>query len=300
VVDDEDRLWTFTDEDLLALSETDRVAAARRESGRLALIRELDSRGAAQEWAATSTGALLSHRLLIDPSVAAADVRAARRLDPAGDVPPGPGTPTKTKVDLPLAATGRDLASGVISRPHAHVITSLVRSLPEPATGDTTTDRVRRQDLHARAQEFPLGHARQFCPADLRRLGRHLRHVLDPDGTLGQERAAERGAAFWTRPDRDGPGLRFAGITDAVTGDQLKEFIQAHAGPRPDTDPHTGPTTPGPAPRRPTPGRGLRAPGPHRNRSRPHHRRGVGTQPIITITLESGVPPPAGDPGPPR
>jgi Domain of unknown function (DUF222) len=181
------------------------------------------------------------------------------------------------------------------------VIASLVRSLPDPTTPGqdgtpaTPTDRARRrtrrQDLHARAQAFLLGHARQFCPADLRRLGRHLRHVLDPDGTLGQERAAERGAAFWTRPDRDGPGLRFAGITDAVTGDQPKEFIQAHAGPRPDTDPHTGPTTPGPAPRRPTPGRGLRAPGPHRHRSRPHHRRGVNTQPIITITLESGGPP---------
>ncbi len=235
-VDSGSRVWELSDSDLLGLLVADRAAAARREAARLAVVRELDARGIAAQAGATSTAAFLAHRLLIDPAVASRDVGAARRLDPTGDTPPEPGapSPSRTRADVTAAATGRALAAGALSRAHAEVITDLLRKLP--GTAD-------RQDVHARAETFLLEHADRFCPRDLRRLATHLRHLIDPDGTLQDERKAERSAVFWTRPDPDGPGLRFGGTTDAVTGAQLKNFIEAHSGPRPDTHPDTGEKT---------------------------------------------------------
>jgi hypothetical protein len=203
------RVWELSDQDLLGVLVAERESAARREAARLALVRELDARGVAAQGGATSTAAFLAHRLLVDPAVAARDVKAARALDPAGDVPPAPGAPapSRTRPDVVLAATGRDLAGGAVSRAHADVVTGLVRSLPAPAAGGTPTDRQDRTDLHARAEAFLLDHARRFCPADLRRLGRHLRHLVDPDGALGDERRAERSAppSAPTRPPTAAP-----------------------------------------------------------------------------------------------
>jgi hypothetical protein len=239
VVGSASRAWELGDRDLLDVLVAHQVAVAQQDAARLAIIRELDARGIAAQDGATSTAAFLAHRLLVDGARAASDVRAARALDPAGDQPPAPGapTPSRTRPDVVLAATGRDLAAGDITRAHAEVITRLVRSLPAPA------DHTRRDDLRARAEAFLLEHARKFCPSDLRRLARHLRHLVDPDGALGDERQAERTATFWMRPDAEGPGLRFGGLTDAVIGAQLRTFIEAHSGPRPDTHPDTGEPT---------------------------------------------------------
>jgi hypothetical protein len=236
VVGSASRTWELCDQDLLDILVAEQAAAAQREAARLTIIRELDARGIAARDGATSTAALLAHRLRVDWGRAVGDVKASRALDPAGDQPPAPGAPapSRTPADVVLAATGRDLAAGAITRAHADVITRLVRSLPTP------TDPSQKHDLRAHAEAFLLNHARQFCPSDLRRLARHLRHLVDPDGALDDERKAERSATFWMRPDADGPGLRFGGLTDAVTGAQLKTFIEAHSGPRPDTHPETG------------------------------------------------------------
>lgn len=225
-------LWELTDAQLVTILHDEQAAAAQREGARLAVIRELDQRGHAACTGAASTAAWLSHQLLIDPRAAAADVRAARQLDPDGDTPPGPGalqagTPAGT---LALAATGRALLSGDISRAHADTVAAMVRALPSPVSLP------QRDDLHARAQGWLLEQCAQFTPTDVRRLGVQLRHTVDPDGVLADERDACARAVFWVKPDVDGISYRFGGTTDPVTGSQLATFVDAHAAPRPRVD----------------------------------------------------------------
>src|SRR4051794_41408009 len=134
-------LWRCTDEQLVDLLRAQAEDLARIEAARLGLVRELDARGWAARVGAASTQAWLAHALRVDPRVAAADVRAARALDPAGDAPPEPGAPTMTgaptSADGPvLAATGRALAGGELSRAHADAVLASVRALP-PLPADT-------------------------------------------------------------------------------------------------------------------------------------------------------------------
>ena len=245
-------LWELTDSQLVTVLDVENTAAAARDGARLAVIRELDQRGHPTATGATSTAAWLAHRLLIDPARAHAEVRAAHQLDPDADVPPPPGTPTPNLPagTLALAGTGRALLAGEISRAHADVIATLIRALPTPTTlglstlGLTTLGD--RDDLHDRAQTWLLAQCRTFAPADVRRLGLHLRHVVDPDGVLADERHAEAHATFWVRPDPDGTSYRFGGQTDPLTGAQLQTFIDTHSKPRPATYPETGTRVPDP------------------------------------------------------
>ena len=246
-------LWELTNDQLVTILDAEHAAAATRDGARLAVIRELDQRGHAMATGATGTAAWLAHRLLIDPARAHAEVRAAQQLDPDADTPPPPGVLTHRLPGgtLCLAATGRALLAGDISRAHADTIAALIRTLPTPTT------LVARDDLHARAQTWLLEQCATFAPADVRRLGAHLRHVVvprkrevpPPDGYLADERNAAHHATFWVRPAPDGSTYQFGGHTDPLTGAQLQTFIDAHSAPRPDTDPDTG--LPGPDPRTP-------------------------------------------------
>ena len=229
-------LWELSDRELVVVLQQEQVAAAQREAARLTVIRELDQRGHAVALGAVSTQAWLAHELLVSPRAAAADVRAARQLDPDGDLPPAPGAlgsvvPAGT---VCLAATGRALLAGDVSRAHADAVADLVRALPLPGS------LVERDDLHTRAQDWLLEQCAQFDPADVRKLGVHLRHVVDPDGVLADERDAVARSAFWVRADSDGISYRFGGTTDPVTGTQLATFVDAHAAPRTHRDQVTG------------------------------------------------------------
>lgn len=229
-------LWELSDDQLVSVLRDEQVAAAQREAARLAVIRELDKRGHAVAAGAVSTQAWLSHELLVDPRVAAADVRACRQFDPEGDLPPAPGAlsaglPAST---LCLAATGRALVAGEVTRPHADAVATVVRALPVPAS------LAAREDLHARAEGWLLEQCAHFTPADVRKLGSHLRHVVDPDGVLADERDAVARSAFWVKPAGDGVTYRFGGTTDPVTGSQLATFIDAHSAPQTHRDPDSG------------------------------------------------------------
>ena len=135
-------LWELSDDQLVEILDAEHAAAATREGARLAVIRELDQRGHAHAAGATGTAAWLAHRLLIDPARAHHDVRAAQQLDPDADTPPPPGvlTPNLPGGTLCLAATGRALLAGDISRAHADTIAALIRTRPVP----TTLGRARR------------------------------------------------------------------------------------------------------------------------------------------------------------
>ncbi|HEX8496430.1 MAG TPA: DUF222 domain-containing protein [Actinomycetales bacterium] len=226
----------LSDTELVEALRADHVARAQRDAARLALVRELDTRGYAASLSFTSTQAWLAHELLIDGPAAAADVRAARQLDPAGDLPPEPGAflVPPARGEVRLAATGRALADGSISRAHADVIATMVRDLP-------LLDTVAAQErLQIRAEAALLEASATLPPAQVRRCGQRIRHLEDPDGVLDVERTAVRRARFWITHDPDTAGYRFGGTTDAVTGARQKTLVDAHAAPRPVLNPETG------------------------------------------------------------
>ena len=236
------QVWELSDADLVAVLRSEAVAAAQLDAARLAVVRELDTRGVAARSGAVSTAAWLSRELLVDGRVAAADVRAARQLDPEGDTPPRRGVhaPGLPPGHLALAATGRALLAGEVSRPHADVVAAMVRALPAAPGTSTPTSRAELGDLHARAQAWLLGQCATFTPTDVRRLGIALRHVVDPNGVLADERDATDRAVFWVRAEENGIVYRFGGRTDPVTAAALSTFIDAHAAPHPRVDEVTG------------------------------------------------------------
>lgn len=244
--------WQLSDDQIVAVLHLDKKAEAQRVAARLALIRELDVRGHARAQGATSTEAWLSNQLLINRAVAFADVRAARELDPLGDVPPPPGAlvPRQPAGEVPVAATGRALLAGDISRAHADVICAVVRNLHVPAG----TTLVERDDFRARAEASLLAECANLTPAQVRLCGKEIRHHIDPDGVLADERDAIARSTLLISADPEGPGYRLSGYTDAVTGAQLITFLDAHAKPRPALNPDTGVMDPDP--RRPETRRG--------------------------------------------
>jgi hypothetical protein len=251
--------WALSDAEVLGLLRSQQATLARLEAGRLALIREVETRGLAGPAAACSTAAFLAHDLGADRAVMAADVRAALRLDPDGDTPAAPGAMTAgSRADVCLAETGRALANGLISRAHADAIALHVARLPDLALHPEDPD---GEQLRVVGERFLLDHATGsdralyprrgdrdqpgigdgLDPRQLRLLGRHLAHHVDPDGVLADELAAVRTSSVWIRPDSDGTGaVCFGGRTDALTGAQLKTLIDAHSAPKSTRDPDTG------------------------------------------------------------
>src|SRR4051794_31974951 len=224
-------LWRLSDDQVAGLLRDQVADAARIEAARLALIRELDTRGWAAAVGATSTQAWLAQALLIDPRTAAADVRAARALDPAGDAPPEPGAPVLTgaarsDADPVLAPTGRALTDGTVSRAHADAVLASVRALPARPDGTT------REDLIDDAQAFLLTQCAQFDPPTVRRLGREIVHTVDPSGVLTEELTRAARDELWLTPTPTGR-LRLRGEVDQVTGALLTTLVEAGAAPRP-------------------------------------------------------------------
>ncbi|HKG50317.1 MAG TPA: DUF222 domain-containing protein, partial [Actinomycetales bacterium] len=173
--------WRHSEDDLVDRLREYEAVRARLDAHRLALVRELDARGWAAAVGATSTQAWLAQALRVDPRVAAADVRAARALDPAADETPQPGLPVLTGParsddDPTLPATGRALAEGGVSRAHADAVLASVRALPRHPDGET------RADLTGRVEGWLLEQCAVFDPATVRRLGREVLHAVDRPG----------------------------------------------------------------------------------------------------------------------
>ena len=208
--------WRHGEDDLVGRLREYEAVRARLDAHRLALVRELDARGWAAAVGATSTQAWLAQALRVDPRVAAADVRAARALDPAADQTPQPGLPVltgpaRTDDDPTLPATGRALAEGGVSRAHADAVLASVRALPRHPDGET------RADLTARVEGWLLEQCAQFDPATVRRLGREVLHAVDPTGVLAEELAAAARDELWLTPTPTGR-VRLRGEVDQVTG----------------------------------------------------------------------------------
>jgi hypothetical protein len=215
-------------------------------------------------------------------------VRAARALDPTGDAPPEPGTPimtgAPTSADGPvLAATGRALAGGELSRAHADAVLASIRALPSlPAEARADGEYVEtREGLVARAEAWLLGQCGQFDAATVRRLGREVAHALDPSDVLAGELAAAARDELWLTPTDTGR-VRVRGELDQVTGALLVTLVDAGAGPRPSAE--DGPDRRPPATRRAHAfGEVLRLAA----NADPQIAGGLRPQLIVTVTLDS-------------
>uniref|UniRef100_UPI002AD34FE2 DUF222 domain-containing protein n=1 Tax=Frankia sp. Cr1 TaxID=3073931 RepID=UPI002AD34FE2 len=149
-------VWSLSDADLLAALEDGERLLATVAAVRLRLVREADGRDLAAGQGATSTAALLRHRLRLRPGDARMLVELAAALDG------------------PQAATGQALTAGIISAEQAWAIVRTIRGLPVGTPTATVRD----------AQTFLLTQAEVFDPAELTRLGAFLiTQLADQDPT---------------------------------------------------------------------------------------------------------------------
>jgi len=217
--------WSLSSAELADLTaQAAQVVAAATEL-RLRLVAAADVADIAVANGATSTAAWLRHSDRLDRNTAAAEVRLASELDRTCE------------------ATRRALVAGAVNVDQAHVITRAVTGLP-PSVGET--DR-------ARVELMLLDHAREFGPDELRRLGRRVFEVIDPDNAdylegkaLEAEEARARQLSQLTMR-RTGDGTtRGAFRLPDVQADMLRTWLEAASAPRrrsmaddSDTDPDT-------------------------------------------------------------
>jgi hypothetical protein len=148
-------------------------ALSRIDEMRLRVLAAGDRADLGAETAASSTTAWLAHATRVPAGQAHADVRLA------------------TALDTDLVDTRAALAAGTVNTDQARVITTAVAALPETATTADPT-------LAGRAEKHLLDLAAVHDARVLRRLARHVLHVLDPDAAdqaLGRRLEAEERAA---------------------------------------------------------------------------------------------------------
>jgi hypothetical protein len=155
-------LWQLTDAELLEAARELHRQQCRSEALQLALVREIDQRGAAVALGAPSTKAWLRSGLRMHPGAAKrlAATATALHSDPAGpltsyeedaeadDVPPRVRG---------LAASREALAAGAISAEHVSVIAEALAALP-PEVGRSTI---------AEGEAVLAHYAREHDPAEL-------------------------------------------------------------------------------------------------------------------------------------
>jgi len=160
-------------------------------------VEAFDASGGYAAEGALSTVAWLRAACRLGPGAAAEQVRVARRL-------------------RHLPRTQRAFAAGRISLAHAAVI---VRSSEEVGL---ETARQAEPDL--------LRSAHELHPPHLRRVTRHLRHCVDPDGELAEAMRQREGRYLHLSEALDGVWY-LDGSLDAEGGGLLRTTLEAIAGP---------------------------------------------------------------------
>jgi hypothetical protein len=207
--------------------------AARQAALALRLVREVDARDLGRRQGAPSTAVWLAGRLRLRPGEAKTRVELANRLDP--HAPDGP-VDYAANVAAPavgaLPATAAALAVGAVSVDHACVVAKTMTALP--AGVGIEQARVAESDL--------AGHAAQFDPVTVGRLGRYLIHLLDSDTMEEREQRAYRRREL--RMVDLGDGLtRLSGQLDTESAAVLRSALNPLAAPNPDVDGTADPRT---------------------------------------------------------
>src|SRR5882757_73164 len=195
------------------------------EFGKVLMVADVDARGVAETQARLCTTTFLRERLRLSPSEATARVRAARELtatvSPSGEV---------GAAVLPATAAG--MAAGVLSAEHAQVISRAIRRLP------TGLDPTARADVEAALAAY----ARDADPTQLAIAGRRAHAMLDPDGSIADDKPSRRDLTFVR--DLDGTDL-IRGRLEAEGSAIVRAAIDALAAPAPAVDGERDPRSPG-------------------------------------------------------
>ena len=191
-----------------------REVVARLQGLELAVLAHADARGVGAEVdgpATVDTAAWLAYAGLTDPGTARREVRLS------------------TAVTGACAATGSALLAGDIDTAQAEVVVWSVSRLPEWVT----------PDQRLLAEKTMLDEALRLDAAQLRRLGRRLLSVIDPDGAeeaearrlQAEEEDAARSTTLSLWDDRHGTTHLFAKVPTRH-GQMLRKVIEAIASPQ--------------------------------------------------------------------
>jgi hypothetical protein len=184
--------------------------------GQVRVLAEFDAQDVAGGQAGLSTEGFLRARMRLSPGEARARVRAAQELVGAVSV-------SGELLEPVLPATATAAAAGVLSAEHVRVIAQAIDHLP---AGIGPVDR-------AEAEEFLAEQSREMDPSRIRLLARRLHAVLDPDGTLEDDRPARRELVF----RRDVGGMDYLrGRLDAEASATVQAALGALAQPEPAQD----------------------------------------------------------------
>ncbi|WP_371401157.1 HNH endonuclease [Kribbella sp. NBC_00662] len=226
-------VWSMSDSEKLSALDAVVAEKARLETLELHLIAAIDQSGYATDLGAGDTARLLTHRYRTDATEARRQVRIATNLtkyaattaalpDPSTPFT-GPATAHPAEVDDPNEAVDEVRDGGTpgwrVSPAQAAAIVSVLNQVP--AT-------VPAEDLEF-AEHQLIDLAATHTPTELRRAGRKIRDILDPDGPEPDEKAAyERESLTLKTVDR---GVTFRGYLANENAELLRTLIHAHARP---------------------------------------------------------------------
>ncbi len=213
---DKAELWRSRGPKLADAMERYEQEMRRFEYGRLRFVAECSVQDVAGQEAGLTTEAFLQARLRLSPGEAKARARSAREL--VGTV-----SVSGELVEPELPATAAAASEGALSVEHVGVIGQAMKQLP-PAVG--ARDR-------AEAEQFLAEQPREMDPRRVRILARRLHAVLDPDGTLDEDKPTRRELVF--RPDVGGMDY-VRGRLDAEASATVQAALGAFAQPQPAQD----------------------------------------------------------------
>jgi hypothetical protein len=220
-------LWSMSDSEKLSALDAVVAEKARLETLELHLIADLDQSGYATDLGAADTARLLSKRYRIDAAEARREVRIATRLTKYAATAaalPDPSVPFADPAaagPAPDATGGEDLATAGwrVHPAQAEAIVSVLAQVP-------STVAVEHIDF---AEQRLIDLAATHTPLELRRAGRKIRDILDPDGPEPDEKAAYASESLTMKTaDR---GVTFRGYLAGENAELLRTLIHAHAKP---------------------------------------------------------------------
>ncbi|GAA5103504.1 HNH endonuclease [Haloechinothrix salitolerans] len=210
--------WQASDTDLTEALRTAEELRNQAEATQAAVLAEMHSRGVFATYGYGSLAVLQRDLLRISATEAKKRVQRAQSLHPTCE-----GTHEKAAV-APLTADAA--AEGVLNPGHVDAISEVMAVLPAEVDD---TDR-------AGYEKTLIDLARQATPVLVRRAGRHILALLDPDGREPNDdelAEPERELLWsWTRHNR----LKLRGTLDAESGQLLEAMLSALAKPKPHVD----------------------------------------------------------------
>jgi hypothetical protein len=221
--------WTMSDDELAALARGLDRAARLVEAQSMRIAAEAGSRGLPGKAGHTGLAGWMREQTPgLSPRVAAARAGRTERL-------------FTSAVAAELAPTRAALLEGSICAGHADVVASMVQSLVPPAAPAGLVP----DDALAAAQAFLLHEAAHFDPSQLKRLGDHLRHRLDPDADdrLTRDEHATRQRRGLTLASTNDGMVHLEGLLTARAGAAVRTAIDAASAPQPATDGTPDPRT---------------------------------------------------------